>query len=153
MHAQHEIDVRLAIDDELDAVAGIWRESALMMDGSPQEVPAREAMRQRMDAELRSGWELYVAVSGSRLVGMLAIKPAEAWLDQIFVAPGDQGKGFGKALLQAAKREMPKGFELRMAASNGKAGRFYEGEGLERLREGVHPWTGIPVIFYGWKQP
>lgn len=121
------------------------------MDGSPHEVPAYDALRERISTELTSGWELQVAVLGCRIVGMLAIKRREAWLDQIFVAPGEQGRGVGKALLSVAKRLMPGGFQLRMAASNLKAARFYEREGLKSLRTGVHPGTGVPVIFYGWK--
>jgi putative acetyltransferase len=150
MPGQRDIEVRPAAAGELDSVAALWRESALAIDGPPQQVPPLEAMRRRIDAELQTGWALYVAMRGSQLVGMLAIKPAEAWLDQIFVGPGEQRQGVGKALLDVAKQAMPHGFELRMAATNERAGRFYEHEGLTRLREGVHPWTGGPVIFYGW---
>lgn len=53
-------------------------------------------------------------------------------------------------MLQVAKRAMPDGFRLRVAASNRKAARFYEKEEMDRLRTGMHPWTGVPVIFYGW---
>lgn len=85
-----------------------------------------------------------------RVVGMLALKRDEATLDQIFVLPAEQGKGVGAALMRSAKQAMPTGFTLRMAASNDRARRFYEKEGLRWLREGVHPWTGILVHFYGW---
>jgi GNAT superfamily N-acetyltransferase len=93
-----------------------------------------------------------VAVRGDRVVGMLALKPCDATLDQIFVSPNEQGQGIGKALLEAAKRAMPGGFTLRMAASNHKAGRFYEKQGMKALGEGLHPRTGIPVHFYGWNR-
>ncbi len=144
------VDVRMARADELDAIAELWRQSALAMDGRAREVPPAEAMRRRVDAELRSGWQLFVARRQSRLVGMLATRPAEAWLDQIFVAPGEWGTGVGKALLDTAKRAMPQGFQLRVASANERARHFYEHEGMRRLREGSHPWTGEPVTFYGW---
>ena len=85
-----------------------------------------------------------------RVVGMLALKPGDATLDQIFVSPKEQGRGIGRALLEVARRAMPGGFTLRMAASNRKARRFYEKEGMKALGGGVHPRTGIPVHFYGW---
>lgn len=113
-------------------------------------VPSPEALRHRIDAELRSAWDLYVALRGDRVVGMLALKPGVGILDQIFVAPEEQGKGVGRALLELAKQLMPAGFHLRIDASNDQARRFYEAEGMKRLREGFHPWSGIPVHFYGW---
>lgn len=119
------------------------------MDGS-QDVPPCEALRSRIDAELRSGWDLHIAVRGDRLVGMLALKPSEACLDQIFVSPAEQGGGIGRELLRVAKRLMPAGFTLRVAASNEKARRFYDKEGLKLRGEGLHPWTGVPVQYYGW---
>jgi ribosomal protein S18 acetylase RimI-like enzyme len=150
VNALRELTVRRAGSGDLDAVAAVWHESATSMDGAAPDVPPREALRQRIDAELRSGWDLHLALRGERVVGMLAVKPGAAILDQIFVAPGEQGQGVGKALLDLAKRVMPTWFTLRMDASNEKARRFYEKEGMTRLGEGIHPSTGIPVHFYGW---
>jgi ribosomal protein S18 acetylase RimI-like enzyme len=149
MELPGEFAVRRAAEDDLDAVARVWRESALAMDGRA-DVPPVEALRQRVETGLRSGWDLHVGTRGQRIVGMLALKPAEATLDQIFVLPTEQGKGIGAALMAVARSEMPAGFSLRMAASNEQARRFYEKQGLERIGGGLHPWTGIPVHFYGW---
>jgi GNAT superfamily N-acetyltransferase len=86
-----------------------------------------------------------------RVVGLLAMKPNDSVLDQIFVTPTEQRKGIGGVLVNVAKQAMPNGFTLRMDASNEKARRFYEKHGLRLLREGIHPRTGIPVHFFGWK--
>ena len=153
MNEPQELSIRRAGSRDLNAVAAVWHESALSMDGAAPDVPSREALRHRIDAELRSGWDFYIAVRGERVVGMLAAKPGAAILDQIFVSPGEQGKGVGRALLDVAKRVMPTGFTLRMAASNEKARRFYQKEGMKPLGEGIHPSTGIPVHFYGWNVP
>lgn len=120
------------------------------MDRSPGEVPPREILRQRVDAELGSGWALYVAARGPRIVGMLALLPGTATLDQLFVATAERGTGAGRALLNAAKQKLPAGFTLRMDAANERARRFYEAEGLEKTGEGVHPRTRIPVHHYAW---
>ena len=151
VRAPQETTVRRALSSDLDAVAAVWHASALTIDGAAPEVPPREALRHRIDAELRSGWDLHIAIRDERVVGMLALRHRDATLDQIFVAPGEQGSGVGKALLEVAKRLMPTGFTLRMAASNERARRFYEEQGLRPLGKGVHPSTGNPVHFYGWK--
>ncbi|HEV2080353.1 MAG TPA: GNAT family N-acetyltransferase [Allosphingosinicella sp.] len=134
----------------MDAVAAVWHESASRMDGAVADMPTREALRQHIDAELRSDWHLYVALRDEHVVGMLALKPQLAVLDQIFVAPDEQGRGVGRAMLDLAKQLMPSGFTLRMDAANNQARRFYEAQGLTKLDEGTHPWTGKPVHFYGW---
>jgi putative acetyltransferase len=150
VHEQRELEIRPAGRSDLDSVARLWHESASSMDGPAADVPPREALRERIDLELRSGWELHVAVRGRRVVGMLAIKPDDGVLDQIFVLPGEQGRGVGKALLRLARQRMQTGFTLRMAASNERARRFYEKNGMKRTGQGTHPRTGIPVHFYGW---
>lgn len=144
------LGVRRAGKGDLDAVADVWHESASRMDAAVAAMPSREALRRRIDSELRSEWALYVALRDGRVVGMLALKPGAAVLDQIFVAPGEQGRGVGRALLDEAKRLMAGGFTLRMDSANDKA-RFYEAQGLTRLGDGTHPWTGVPVHYYGWK--
>ena len=149
MEVLGEVVIRRATASDLDAVSQVWHQSAAAMDGNP-DVPPLEALRRRIEAELQSGWELHVAIRRQRVVGMLALKKDIATLDQIFVAPADQGQGVGAALMRVAKQEMSQGFTLRMAASNARAKRFYENEGLSWLHDGVHPWTGIPVQFYGW---
>ena len=144
-----ELLVRRAFSSDLDEVARVWHESAVAMDGRP-DVPPRDALRRRIDAELNSGWDLHVAFRGNRVVGLLALKPAEATLDQIFVAPDEQNEGVGHALLDVAKEVMPRGFTLRMAASNKRGSSFYEGEGLALIGDGLHPRTNVPVLFYAW---
>jgi ribosomal protein S18 acetylase RimI-like enzyme len=145
----HELIIRRAEESDLEAVARVWHESTMAMDGSP-DVPPREALRGRIDAELRSGWGLHVALRNGRVVGLLAVKPGEGSLDQIFVEPNDQGQGVGRAMLKVAKQVMPGGFTLRMAASNERAKRFYEQQGLELSGEGLHPQIAVPVLFFCW---
>ena len=134
----------------LDEAARMWHDSATHMDGAAVQMPSYAELRERMDVELRTGWILYTASCGDRIVGILAIKPTEAVLDQLFVAPDTQAKGVGRQLLNRAKSQMPDGFMLRMAADNERARRFYERNGLQYVRAGVHPQSGNPVHFYEW---
>ena len=151
MRSPRKLSVRRAIDSDLDAVADLWHDSAMSMDGAAVNVPLPDELRKRIDYELARDWHLYVALAGERIIGMLAIKPARSILDQIFVSPRERGAGVGSALIDAAQRAMPNGFSLRADASNGEAGRFYERRGMRRIGAGIHPHTGIPVHFYGWR--
>jgi putative acetyltransferase len=153
MGDRHELKIRRGDAGDLDEVARVWHDSAESMDGAGLIVPPPEAMRLRIAAEFHAGWDLHVAMRGGRVVGMLALKPSDAVLDQIFAAPNAQGRGFDKALLAVARRAMPGDFTLRMDASNHQARSFYEKQGMKVLSEGIHPRAGIPVLFYGWNAP
>lgn len=120
------------------------------MDAAVPDMPSIKQLRERIERELSAGWQLYLAECDDTIIGMLAVKPAEEILDQIFVLTKAQGRGVGLKLLETAKRLMPNGFSLRMAAANGKAAQFYESAGLRVIGEGSHPVSGIPVKHYGW---
>ena len=129
----------------------VWRESARQMDGAVSPMRSIDELRKRIDHELTAAWELQVALLDDRIVGMLAIKPSEAILDQIFVLPSEQAKGVGKFLLDAAKAAMPKGFTLRMALANRRAAGFYHHSGLILIGNGTHPISGAPVQYFRWE--
>ncbi|MEW6437356.1 MAG: GNAT family N-acetyltransferase [Pseudomonadota bacterium] len=150
MDTSGNFDVRFAQSDELDAVADVWFESASGMDGAMSEMPSRGELRSRINQEIAGGWVLHVALRHGRVVGMLALRPSAATLDQLFVHPSDQGHGVGRALLNVAKSTMPDGFRLRTASSNARGRAFYERQGLSLLKEDIHPRTGAPVCFYEW---
>lgn len=145
-----DLSIRLAISGDLDRIGEIWHESAKSMDGAGPEIPSEDELRQRINRELQSGWKLYVALRGEKMVAMLALRPDAAILDQLFVSPEEQGKGVGRALMNFVKKEMPGGFLLRTAVWNFQGRRFCDREGLKVLRTGVHPRTGVSVCYYGW---
>lgn len=145
-----DVKIRLALTGDLNQVALVWHESASQMAGIVSPIPSIAELRDRINVELRDGWKLFVAEVGDAVVGILAIKPADAILDQIFVHPDEQGRGVGSILLIRAKQEMPNGFRLRMASDNSRAALFYESSGLKRVGNGVHPRSGKPVRFYRW---
>ena len=149
-NSNHNINVRVAEPDDLDALAFVWHESAASMDGPPFEMPSLKELRNRIDCELAVDWRLYLAERSHKIIGMLAIKPDEAVLDQLFVLRGEQRSGVGSVLLDSAKRYMEKGFTLRMAAENHRAACFYDRAGLRVVSSGNHPMSGAPVKYYRW---
>ena len=146
-----DLRCRPAAPDDLDKAARVWWLSAKSMDGAAQEVPSLQQLRTRIDAELASGWRLTLAMRDGAIIGLLALKPAEAVLDQVFIAPDAQDTGVGSVLLAEAQRQLPGGFTLWTASVNARARRFYERKGLVDDGEDVHPRLGYPIRRYAWR--
>lgn len=111
-------------------------------------MPSEEELLRRVKAEAGADWHLLIVEEEQRVVGMLALKLEERILDQLFVCPSHFGSGLGAALFDRAMSEMPRGFSLHTASTNGRARRFYERMGMKLAREGRHPRTGHPVVYY-----
>jgi GNAT superfamily N-acetyltransferase len=144
------IESRAAREADFDAVAEVWFEAGRTADGAPADHPSLGELRARVDREVAADWRLTVAVEDGRIIAFLAIKPAQAILDQLFVLPSRQRLGAGSLLLACAMRDMPDGFTLRTATANTRARRFYERSGLTLVSESLHPRYGTPVCIYGW---
>lgn len=142
--------LRPAEERDRDAIADIWHASASLPGVGPAAMPDRAAMRQRVEAELAAAWVATVAVAAGRIVGFVAIKPGEAVLAEIFVAPDAIGAGAGRALLDHAKAAMPQGFTLYTRSGNARARAFYERAGLAAFRDDLHPRSGDPIVYYRW---
>jgi ribosomal protein S18 acetylase RimI-like enzyme len=83
---------------------------------------------------------------------MLAFRPHDCYLDQLFVAPAYQGQGIGKMLLQFTRKNLPNEIWLRSASLNEKAWRWYEREGFVFEKEEPHPEHGRMMRYYRWKK-
>src|ERR1700687_4540312 len=95
--------------------------------------------------------ETWVAEDGDRMVAVLALHDDE--VDQFYVAPGDQRRGVGDAMLAHAKRLRPAGLRLWAFHRNAPARRFYEDRGfiakkftdgatnMEREADVLSEWT------------
>ena len=83
---------------------------------------------------------------------MLALQPRDNYLDQLFVAPGDQGRGLGRRLLAFTRKRLPDEIWLRCVRENEKAWRWYEREGFVYEKEAVALATGFMMKYYRWKK-
>jgi putative acetyltransferase len=83
------------------------------------------------------------------LVGMIAFAPG--WVEQLYVLPGWQGRGTGRAMLKVAKAANT---ELRLWTfqRNAEARRFYEAEGFVAIDEtdGSANEEREPDVLYRW---
>jgi GNAT superfamily N-acetyltransferase/chorismate mutase len=140
-----------------DAVAGVYlaaRHSAPM----PEPVHSEAEIRSWISGRLQSD-PVWVAVHGPHVVGYARFPGA--WLDDLYVHPGHQGRGVGTALLEVVKAHRPDGFCLWVFESNTPARAFYERHGLVALErtdgsgnEEKSPdlkmaWAGVhPLAFF-----
>lgn len=93
--------------------------------------------------------ELWVAVRGERLTGLMALEGSH--IDQLYVEPDEQGSGVGSALLAHAKALHPDGLSLFTFQRNARARAFYEARGFRAVRFGVSPASeSEPDVRYEW---
>lgn len=93
-----------------------------------------------------------LAVERESLLGFAARRGAH--LEHLYVAPGAQGNGVGRRLLEAAKEASPGRLTLHVFQRNTPARAFYErnGFGLLRLRDGSDNEEQEPDAVYEWRR-
>ena len=103
----------------------------------------------RIEAEIRNGWTVRVAIRDGQIVGFLAITLREGRLNQLFVAPHAHGTGVGTILLEDAKSKMPDGFWLWTPRANINATAFYASRSLHFDRFEQDGETEMAI--YSWR--
>jgi hypothetical protein len=84
-------EYRRATEEDFNAIAHVWYESARSVEGAPLEMPSLNDLRSRIDLEIVSGWAVTVAVKDHEIIGFLALKPGKAVLDQLYCPAGESG--------------------------------------------------------------
>ena len=94
--------------------------------------------------------EIWVAEDDSRMVALLVLHDDE--VDQFYVAPGDQRRGVGDAMLAHAKRLRPAGLRLWAFQRNAPARRFYEARGFiaKKFTDGATNMEREADVLYQW---
>ena len=96
---------------------------------------------------------IFVAENDGAIAGYLSMDEEAGFIHALYLRPHAQGKGLGKALLDAAKDARPNGFELTVFEPNVDALRFYIREGLVEVPEGRNDDTeeGVPTLLMRWQ--
>ena len=143
-----ELTLRRAGDADRDAIARVWLDGWRSTGIVLAEAPDYAGLRTRVDSDIASGWQVTVAEQEGKVVGFVALRPDQAKLDQIFVAPEAHRQGVGRALFGVARTALPAGFSLWTHGENADAKRFYAALGPLRQEDGVHPRHGHPIVTY-----
>jgi len=93
---------------------------------------------------------IIVSEEDGRLVGFVTID-AQAYLDQLVVAPERWGSKLADALVDEAKQLSPHSITLLVNDDNARAIRFYERNGFVHAGNEVNPTSGRPVLKMEWK--
>jgi GNAT superfamily N-acetyltransferase len=133
--ARVAVVLRQAFDERLPWLAGIH---------TPQED------RRFFENQVYASCEVWGAVDGE-IIGFIAFR--EGWVDQLYVLPGHQKRGFGVALLDVAKAAWPV-LQLWTFQKNMAARRFYEKHGFTAIQQtdGRDNDEREPDILYRWLQ-
>ncbi|MGA7869445.1 MAG: GNAT family N-acetyltransferase [Candidatus Binatus sp.] len=94
--------------------------------------------------------ECWVAEIDGRIVAVLVLHDDE--VDQFYVAPDDQRRGVGDAMLAHAKRLRPAGLRLWAFQRNAPARRFYEARGFiaRKFTDGATNMEREADVLYQW---
>ncbi len=101
---------------------------------------------------IERGWVTVAEDGAGEVLGFLAREGS--YVHALFVAPGSQGCGIGRALLQDAQRATRR-LELWTFVANTRAQRFYERAGfaVTKRGDGSANEEGLPDLFYVWEAP
>ena len=146
------MNIRPACPADYDMLARIWLASWYSTGLKSLFDPGPEMLRKRLPDEVAQGWSLYAAEEAAGIVAMLALKPQDFYLDQLWVAPAHQGRGIGRALLAFTRAQFPDEIWLRCVVKNENAWRWYEREGFRFEGEEIVPPSNMRMKRYRWKR-
>ena len=108
------------------------------------------ATRWWMEHVVLAAQRVWVAHSSDRLLGFAAVDGP--WLEQLYVDPGAQARGVGRALLDTVKDSNPAGLMLHVFSRNFRARKFYEFAGfvLTEQSDGRRNEEREPDCTYTW---
>ena len=139
--------IRRATEDDIDAIGHIHVAAKDEMTYLPR-IPDED--RPRLGRIFFDREEIWIGEREGRVVGYLGL--GDARVEALYVAPGEQNRGVGSALLDHAKSLRPAGLDLWVFQANEGARRFYERHGfrLVELTDGAANMERTPDARYEW---
>jgi putative acetyltransferase len=137
-------------ESDEDAAIELWRKTWQQAYPSIDFAARVSWWRERWRNELLPNAAIIVAREADLLVGFVTID-ANAYLDQLVVAPDRWGSRLADVLVDEAKRLSPDSITLLVNEDNARAIRFYERNGFVHAGSDVNPTSGRPVLKMIWK--
>jgi GNAT superfamily N-acetyltransferase len=143
--------IRPAEAGDADAIAEVHRLS--MRDALPYlpDLHSEDEDRAWVANVVLPHQEVWVAEARGRVVGVAALDGD--MLAQLYILPGEQGRGIGSALLAKAMAHRPGGIRLYAFQRNWRARGFYERRSFVAVEfgDGTGNEEGEPDVLYQWK--
>jgi putative acetyltransferase len=131
----------------IDLWVAAWRDTGFAIDFDAR----REWLGNHLRALRDQGAAIVVGLDAEGApAGFVTIDPKIGALDQLCVAPREQGSGLARALLDEAKRLSPGAVELEVNEANARALRFYEREGFVFVSRSASALSGLPTLILRW---
>jgi putative acetyltransferase len=144
------IVLRRAEPTDLPALADLWDRSRAVCLPFLPILHSNEEDIAFLTGHARAG-QLTLALSAGVLAGFMVLTPR--WINQLYLDPGQRGRGIGRTLVNHAKTGHDQ-LSLWCFADNLAAQGFYLSHGFtEQRRTDGDNEAGLPDILYGWQRP
>jgi len=142
--------IRSAEAEDANAIAKVHRTSMRQALPYLPDLHSEEEDRAWVANLVLPRQEVWVAEAGGCVVGVAALDGD--MLTQLYILPGQQGRGIGSALLAKAMACRPKGVRLYAFQRNTRARGFYERRGFIAVEfgDGSGNEEGEPDVLYQW---
>ena len=141
-------------DQDFDAVTILWRvaREKLLPEGQTDTGHNFYEDQDYFQNQILKKNCVWVVEMDHRLVAFMAME--NEFIDQLYVHPGYQCRGIGKALLDFARNRSPEHLWLYTLQSNVNARAFYEKYGFSAEKFGYSPPPEAePDLEYHWRRP
>jgi putative acetyltransferase len=145
--------LRAFVEADLPALIDLWVAAWSRTDFAIDFGARAGWLDGHLRALLASGVAIVVGLDADdRQAGFVTIDPRNGYLDQLCVAPSEQGSGLAIALFEEAKRISPGVIELDVNEANARAVHFYEREGFLAITRGLSAQSGLPTLRMRWRR-
>ena len=152
-----DISLRPATGADAQEVANVYLESRKAFVAFAPIPHSDDGVRNWIADSLVPGGGVTVAArpeAPARLLGMMALARDDdaGWIDHLYLAVAEVGRGLGTRFVEQAKRELGAPIRLHTFEQNEGARRFYERHGFRILERGDGSGNeeGCPDILYEW---
>lgn len=141
--------IRPYTDDDQEELLDVWYRASLIAHSFLSE-EFFETERHEIAEQWLPAAETMVYEIEGRVVGFVALIGNE--LGAIFVDPNSQGRGIGRALMDAARASRPF-LELDVFEANSIGRRFYDAYGFEFVDRHMNETVGLPELRLRLERP
>ncbi|WP_235941708.1 N-acetyltransferase [Paenibacillus puerhi] len=144
-----KMNIRLYTENDLDRMIEIWFDGSKLAHNFIQEDYWKSNQTAMKETYLPMSRSHVLEVDGI-MVGFISL--IDDYLAALFVSPHEQGKGYGKILLDYVK-DQKESMSLQVYQENERAIRFYEKNGFIVSDESIDEKTSAKEFVMTWRKP